>query len=98
MPAELYHTEWERRRLRNSVHLTIGGCLGPCALANVVELIYDGRAIFLQSVDDEATVLAIYDYIEQMIAAETYLPPPPGLASRHFTHFQWEGRPDGAQV
>ena len=38
VPAELYHDEWERRRLRNVVHLTIGGCLGPCALANVVLL------------------------------------------------------------
>jgi cobaltochelatase CobN len=61
-------------------------------------LIYDGRAIFFHSVDDEETVLAIYDYVEQMIAAETYLPPPPALAGRQFTHFQWEGRPDGAAV
>src|SRR6266567_2112179 len=32
--TQLYHHEWERRRLRDVVHLTIGGCLGPCALAN----------------------------------------------------------------
>ena len=35
VPRELYQQEWERRRLRNRVHLTIGGCLGPRALANV---------------------------------------------------------------
>ena len=76
MPAELFHNEWERRRLRNTVHLTIGGCLGPCALANVVELVFAGRTVFFQSVDTEEIVIAIYDYIEQLVAAETYLPPP----------------------
>src|SRR5262245_1601659 len=40
VPTELYHNEWERRQLRNIVHLTIGGCLGPCALANVVLLLF----------------------------------------------------------
>jgi cobaltochelatase CobN len=98
VPTDLYHDEWERRRLRNSVHLTIGGCLGPCALANVVELVFAGHTLFFHSVDDEATVLAIYDYIEQMVAAEAYLPPPPALAGRHFTAVAWEGRPDGVQV
>jgi len=98
VPAELYHDEWERRRLRNQVHLTIGGCLGPCALANVVELIFDGRTVFFHSVDDEATVRAIYDYLDQMVAADTYVPPPPALAGRQFTQFRWEGRPDGVAL
>src|SRR5262249_18640468 len=98
VPTELYHDEWERRRLRNHVHLTIGGCLGPCALANVVELIYDGRTIFFHSVDDDETVLATYDYAEQMIAADACLRPPPALAARQFTAFAWETRPDSQQV
>ena len=29
VPVDLYQDEWERRRLRNVVHLTVGGCLGP---------------------------------------------------------------------
>jgi cobaltochelatase CobN len=98
VPADLYHTEWERRRLRNAVHLTIGGCLGPCALANVVQIVFAGRTVFFQSMDHESLVLALYDYIEQMVAADTYLPPPPSLAALQFTAFEWEGRPDGARV
>jgi len=98
VPADLYHAEWERRRLRNAVHLTIGGCLGPCALANVVELVFAGRTVFFHSVDDEATVLAIYDYLEQMVMAGTYLPPPPALVAQQFTAVDWEGRPDGITV
>jgi cobaltochelatase CobN len=34
VPEDLYHNEWERRKLRNRVHLTQSGCLGPCTLAN----------------------------------------------------------------
>jgi cobaltochelatase CobN len=80
------------------VHLTIGGCLGACALANVVEIVFAGRTVFFHSIDRADQVLAIYDYLEQMVAAETYLPPPPALAPYQFTAVQWEGRPDGLPV
>ena len=41
--TDIFHQEWEGRKLRNKVHLTNGGCLGPCPLANVVTLFFDGR-------------------------------------------------------
>src|SRR5918998_2601395 len=66
VPRDLYHAEWERRRLRNIVHLTVGGCLGPCALANVVLLLFDGAALWFHSVNSDDMVLALYDHIEAM--------------------------------
>jgi cyclopropane fatty-acyl-phospholipid synthase-like methyltransferase len=30
VPVELYDREWHRRKWRNRVHVTIGGCLGLC--------------------------------------------------------------------
>ena len=51
VPTETFHREWERRRLRNVVHLTIGGCLGPCALANVALLLFDGQAQWFHSIE-----------------------------------------------
>jgi cobaltochelatase CobN len=98
VPTELYHGEWERRRLRNVVHLTIGGCLGPCALANVVLLLFEGQALWFHSIDSEALVLALYDHIDAMLAAGGGLPAPPGLASHQFTASTWQGRPDGQPV
>ncbi|MFN8558515.1 MAG: cobaltochelatase subunit CobN [Dehalococcoidia bacterium] len=95
VPDELYHNEWEGRRYRNRVHLTVGGCLGPCTLANVAMLLFDGRAIWFHSINSEALVLALYDYIDQMLAVDAYLPPPPALSALHFTAFTWEERPDG---
>ncbi len=91
VPTELYHTEWERRKLRNKVHLTIGGCLGPCPLANVALLIFDARHIWFHSINSEAQILVIYDYIEQMLAANAYLPLPASLAVYTFTSFTWDG-------
>jgi cobaltochelatase CobN len=70
VPGDLYHAEWERRRLRNVVHLTSSGCLGPCALANVVLLLFDGQAQWFHSIDDEALVLALYDHVEAMLEAD----------------------------
>jgi nitrile hydratase accessory protein len=98
VPAETFHREWERRRLRNRVHLTIGGCLGPCALANVALLLFDGQAQWFHSVNSEARALAIYDHVERMLEADGCLPPPPLLAPYHFTASLWQPRPDGQPV
>lgn len=98
VPTDLYHNEWERRRVRNYVHLTIGGCLGPCALANVVLLLFDGHALWFHSINSDALILALYDYIETMIDADAYVPAPAALAPYRFTASTWEPRPDGQPV
>ena len=98
VPRDLYHSEWERRDLRNRVHLTIGGCLGPCALANVAMLIFDGRQAWFHSMSSDEQVLALYDWIEELVRSRTWLPPPQELAAYQFTASTWEERPDGAPV
>jgi cobaltochelatase CobN len=98
VPADLYHREWERRRLRNVVHLTMGGCLGPCALANVALLIFEGQALWFQSLNSAVLVLALYDHIEAMLDAGAVLPAPPALAGLQFTAATWQPRPDGQPV
>jgi cobaltochelatase CobN len=98
VPAETFHREWERRRLRNVIHLTIGGCLGPCALANVVLLLFDGQAQWFHSIDSDALATALYDHVERMLEADGCLPPPPALAGYYFTASSWQPRPDGQPV
>jgi nitrile hydratase accessory protein len=98
VPAETFHREWERRRLRNVVHLTIGGCLGPCALANVVLLLFDGQAQWFHGIDTDALAVALYDHVEAMLDADNCLPPPAALAPYHFTASAWQPRPDGLPV
>jgi cobaltochelatase CobN len=98
VPAESFHREWERRRLRNVVHLTIGGCLGPCALANVVLLLFDGQAQWFHSINSDALAVALYDHVDRMLEADGGLPPPPALAPYRFTASAWQPRPDGQPV
>jgi nitrile hydratase accessory protein len=98
VPADTFHREWERRRLRNVVHLTIGGCLGPCALANVALLLFDGQAQWFHSVNSDGLARDIYDHVERMLEAGASLPPPPALAPYHFTASAWQPRPDGQPV
>jgi nitrile hydratase accessory protein len=98
VPAETFHREWEGRRLRNQVHLTIGGCLGPCALANVALLLFDGQAQWFHSVNSDERARALYDHVERMLEAGACLPPPPALSPYHFTASAWQPRPDGQPV
>jgi nitrile hydratase accessory protein len=95
VPVDLYHSEWTRRRIRHKVHLSLGGCLGPCALSNVVLLLYEGREIWFHSVTGDEQVIAIFDYIEAMVCADRYLPPPDTLAPQVFDVFDW---PEPAHV
>jgi len=98
VPVDVYQDEWERRRLRNVVHLTVGGCLGPCALANVALLLFDGQALWFHSVNTNDTVRALFDYIDALLDADVFVAPPAALAAHQFTASQWQGRPDGAPV
>jgi len=90
VPEALYHSEWERRKLRHRIHLTIGGCLGPCPLANVVMLNFAGNALWFQSMNAEWQVMAIYDYIEAMLAANDLLPVPELLRPFTFNFYAWQ--------
>ncbi len=87
--TELYHREWARRRIRHRVHLSMGGCLGPCALSNVALLLFAGHQIWFHSITGDEQVTAIYDYIEAMVRADRYLPPPASLADQVFDVFDW---------
>ena len=98
VPLDLYHSEWARRRIRHKVHLSLGGCLGPCALSNVVLLLFAGREIWFHSVTGDEQIIAIFDYIEAMVRADHYLPPPPNLADQIFDVFDWAGREQPAEA
>ncbi len=88
---DLYHAEWERRKLRNKVHLTFTACLGPCAVANVALLVFDGQPIWFHSLNGDDIVLALYDYIEDMLKAACYLPPPALLSDHVFDGYVPKG-------
>ena len=92
VPVDAYKKEWLSRRLRNTVHLTKAGCLGPCALANVASLVFDGHSIWFHSVGTAWQVSLVFDYLEAMIRADGYLSPPAELREYVFDFYDWEAR------
>lgn len=86
-PVDEFKRQWKARGIRRRFHLTIAGCLGPCPLANVVMMQFQGRSIWFHSIDDAEDVSRIYDYVENMLIEQCYLDPPETLAGRHFQRY-----------
>jgi len=92
VPVDVYTEEWLQRKMRHDVHLTKGGCLGPCALANVVSLVFDGRSIWFHSVNSEWQVRQIFEYIDVMLKADRFMQPPSELSEYVFNYYDWDVR------
>mgnify|MGYP002625517315 CR=1 FL=1 len=87
LPLDEFKTQWKVRGIRRRFHLTIAGCLGPCPLANVVLILFQGRSVWLHSINSPDDVDLIYDYVERMLLANAYLDPPEELIARHFPRY-----------
>jgi cobaltochelatase CobN len=98
VPVDVYKEEWTRRKIRNQVHLTKGGCLGPCTLANVASLVFDGRSVWFHSVNSAWQVRQIFDYIESMLKADRFLKPPAELSEFVFNYYDWDVRKSAAPI
>ena len=92
VPVDVYTEEWLKRKIRGDVHLTKGGCIGPCALANVASLVFDGRSIWFHSVNSSWLVRQIFDYIDSMLQADRFLQPPSELVEYAFNYYDWDVR------
>ena len=75
--------------IRHKLHLSLGGCLGPCALSNVALLLFGGHQVWFHSIAGDEQVIAIYDYVEAMVRAGRYAPPPDALTAQVFDVFDW---------
>jgi nitrile hydratase accessory protein len=90
LPLEEFKRQWKSRGIRRRFHLTVSGCLGPCALANVALIQFHGELVWLHSINSPEDVTAIYEYAEQMLLAGKYLDPPVALAARRFQRYGFE--------
>jgi YHS domain-containing protein len=86
-PQTLWGDEWERRKIRNRVHLSFTGCLGPCAVGNNALLLLHGRSIWLKDLNRQDLAVAVYDWIESMLAAGRVLQPPEVLKNHVYDRF-----------
>src|SRR4051812_1266161 len=82
------------RRIRNRLHLTFTGCLGPCAVGNNALLFLHGRSIWLKDLNRPDLANAVYDWIEDMLAVGRILAPPGVLRDHVYDRF-WTQSADG---
>lgn len=83
----LYETQWEQRKIRNRLHLTFTGCLGPCAVGNNAMLQLLGRSIWFKDLNDDGLIPRIFDYAEAMLQAGRVLPPPVSLREHVYERY-----------
>jgi cobaltochelatase CobN len=83
----LYEQEWERRKIRNKLHLSFTGCLGPCATGNNAMLQLFGRSIWFKDLNDDCFTPALFDYIQAMLSAGQVLPPPAELTDHVYDRY-----------
>lgn len=82
-----YQQEWESRKIRNKVHLTFAGCLGPCAVGNNAMLQLFGRSIWFKDLNDDQLIPLVFDYIEGMLRVGQVTPPPEILAGHVYERY-----------
>ena len=61
--------------------------LGPCAVANVVLFMFHGSTVWFHSINSEADVIEIYDYIERLLSAGYFSLPSGRLAEKVFQRY-----------
>jgi cobaltochelatase CobN len=84
---DLYAEQWEDRKLRNKVHLSFVGCLGPCPVGNNAMLQLNGRSIWFKDLNDDRFIPLIFDYIEAMVKMGKVLPPSGELAEHVYERY-----------
>lgn len=92
----LWNEEWERRRIRDRVHLSFVGCLGPCAVGNSAMLVLYGRTIWLKDLNDAALAPLVYDWVESMLGAGGVIDPPAALRDHVWDRYLPAGDAAGA--
>ena len=91
VPLDRFKREWKERGIRTRLHLTISGCLGPCAVANVVLLMYDATTVWFHSINTEEDVVRIYEYIQELLDRQSFVSPSGPLAGKVFQRYFNEG-------
>jgi YHS domain-containing protein len=86
-PQTVWGDEWERRKIRNRVHLSFTGCLGPCAAGNNALLQLHGQSLWLKDLNQPHLAGAVYDWVESMLAAGRVVAPPQALEDHVYERF-----------
>lgn len=87
IPIEMLKAAWKKGHINRTIQLTIAGCLGPCDLPNVVQIIGEGVQEWYGRVAGEAVYEALIAWARDCHAHGQFLPRPSILARYTFERF-----------
>ena len=88
VPIKWMKDEWKKCGLKNSVQLTISGCLGPCDLSNVVTISSAEQTVWLGCLGEVANYAAVLEWALATREAGRALRLPSELSELRFDPFR----------
>ncbi len=65
VPVDWLKTEWKKEKLLRRVQLTITGCLGPCDIPNVVEIVHGSGSQWLGGITVQGEYQSLIDWAKR---------------------------------
>lgn len=87
LPEERLKTTWKKERLLKTIQLTISGCLGPCDVPNVVQIVTPAGIEWYGRLDEDAHYDALIEWARACHAAHSLLPRPSSFEAHQFDGF-----------
>lgn len=88
IPVEWLKAEWKKGGLLKHVHLTIGGCLGPCEIPNVVAVVRPDGTEWFGLVDGDHYYAALLAWARESAACGVLLPVPALFEPHRFERYR----------
>jgi cobaltochelatase CobN len=84
VPEERLKATWKSERLHRVIQLTISGCLGPCDVPNVVQIITSDGIKWFGRLEEDAHYDALIDWARACRTACAIVPGPTLLSAYKF--------------
>jgi len=94
VPAARIKSAWKAEKLNKTVQLTISGCLGPCDVANVVQIVSPQGTTWFGRFSDDAQYDALIEWARACHASKSLVEIPDSLLSLSFEGYVVENKTD----
>jgi cobaltochelatase CobN len=84
VPEARIKSAWKAEKLSRTIQLTISGCVGPCDVANVAQIITPNGIIWLGRLSDDAHYDALIGWARACDASKAVVPIPSALEQLRF--------------
>jgi len=87
VPAAQIKSAWKAEKLNKTIQLTISGCVGPCDVANVAQIITPNGTSWFGRLSDAAEYDALIEWARACHSAKKLVPVPAILTSLEFNGY-----------